>query len=245
MSSGLFVTGTDTDVGKTHVMVALLRELQGAGVRVGAYKPACSGSERDAEGQAHWSDIDRLSAALESPVAAERISPQRYHAPLAPPVAARLEGREVNESQLMAGCRWWSERVDLLLVEGVGGLLCPLSERWTVADFAAEIGFPLLIVAAQRLGVINHTLLTVEVARSRGLPIAGIIMNEVAPVPAEFRARNIGEINARCDVPILATLSHGTGAQLHPLGGTGKIDWSGSVQCGSLPSAGEERHTRR
>lgn len=178
---GLFVTGTDTGVGKTWVTTLLIRQLHREGVRVGAYKAVCTGAEQDTAGEPHWGDVEALSDALEGRFPAERICPQRFLAPLAPPVSARCEGRAVNAALLTDGLAWWRNHVDLLLVEGIGGLLCPLTDQQTVADFAAQCDFPLLIVAAQRLGMINHTLLTVGVARQRELPIAGIVVNQPLP----------------------------------------------------------------
>ncbi len=236
---GLFITGTDTDVGKTHIAALLLRELRECGMRVGAYKPVCSGAETDENGGRCWSDIERLSAALESRFDSHRICPQRFMAPLAPPVAARLEHREVDEALLLDGARWWRDQVDLLLVEGAGGLLCPISTHWTVTDLAERLQFPLIIVAAQKLGVINHTLLSVAVARQRRLPIAGIILNERHAGVGDWRESNIAEITSRCDVPILATLAHQSQDDvalhgLQPLGQVERIDWTGLASGGLL-----------
>lgn len=206
---GLFITGTDTDVGKTYVTSLLARELVTQGIRVGVYKPACSGSTAREDGTHIWGDVDELSQAIGGRFDVDRICPQRFHAALAPPVAAREEGTTIDSQLLRAGAEWWQGKCDLLLVEGVGGLLCPLTEEETIADLAHDLGFPLLIVAALQLGTINHTLLTVEVAQKRGLSIAGILFNSPAERPIDQSTKtNPSEIAGRCNVPILETVAH-------------------------------------
>ncbi|MCR9197954.1 MAG: dethiobiotin synthase [Planctomycetaceae bacterium] len=174
----IFVTGTDTDVGKTWVSDRILRHLVSAGHRVGAYKPVCSGAITGEDGQLMWSDVSILAAAIGSEEI-ERVCPQRFTAAVAPNVAAAMEGRAVDDLRLTAAVSEWDELADLLLIEGAGGLLCPLSDRSLVVDLAAALESPLVIVAANRLGVLNHTMLTVEVARSRGLTVAAVILNNV------------------------------------------------------------------
>ena len=207
---GLFITGTDTGVGKTYVTAALAREFRRQGVNAGVYKPAATGSIVDTAGQPHWPDVEALSRALDGRFPDDRICPQRFHAPLAPPVAARGEGTRVDPQRLRAGADWWRGQVDVLLVEGVGGLLCPLTECETVADLAADLRFPLVIVARQALGTINHTFLTIEAARARGLQMTGIILNEVEPRPNDPSVEsNADEIEARGCVPVLTIVAHG------------------------------------
>ena len=221
---GLFVTGTDTAVGKTYVTAMIARESAARGIRVGAYKPACSGSI-DTDGGPVWEDVEMLRQAIGTDVERRRICPQCLRAPLAPPIAARLEHRTVDSQRLREGARWWEGRVDLLLVEGAGGLLCPLTEREPVADLAADLGFPLLVVARLGLGTINHTLLTIEAARSRGLAVAGIVMNESEPQGSGRAGQfNPGEIASRCDVPVLGVVTRG-GAGLLRDGRLCTIDW--------------------
>ncbi len=179
---GLFITGTDTDVGKTWGTAAIARQLRSDGLRPAVFKPACSGAERHVTGEVFWHDVETLA---EAAAISDRslICPQTFEAPLAPPAAARREGRSVSWQKILDGLSRWANEAespapDLLLVEGVGGLLCPLTDECSVADLAATIGFPLVIVARLGLGTINHTLLTMEAARSRGLKIAGIILND-------------------------------------------------------------------
>jgi dethiobiotin synthetase len=223
---GLFIVGTDTGVGKTFLTSRIARQLLEAGVSVGAYKPVCSGCEDPKSACPIWQDVEILSEALDDHFPRERICPQTFRAPLAPPVAARLENRAVDQNQLLGGIDWWRGRVDLLLVEGVGGLLCPISEKWTICDLAEKLGFPLLIVARLGLGTINHTLLTVEVAQQRGLTVAGILLNETQPEERGLAgATNPSEIAARCDVPILAVIPYKKAPGLLPLPETSTMNW--------------------
>lgn len=205
---GVFVTGTDTGVGKTHVTAMFVRQLRAAGRSVGAYKPVCSGAVVDERGERRWEDIERLHAALGGSFDRERIGPQCFDAPLAPPVAAQREGRRVDVATILHGLDWWLEQVDLLFVEGVGGLLCPLTDDSDIADLAGDVGFPLLIVARAGLGTLNHTLMTLDVADRRGLSVAGVVLNhDRRPDPEDVSLEsNAAELRRRCDVPIFGPL---------------------------------------
>jgi len=203
----LFITGTDTGVGKTYVACRLARELRRSGLAVGAYKPVCSGAVPQAS-PPKWDDVERLFEALDRRFPREQICPQTFLAPVAPPAAARLEDRLIDEALLVQGADRWNGDVDVVLIEGAGGWLSPVSQNFTVADLAVRLSAPVLVVAANRLGVINHTLLTVESIRSRGLPVAGVILNETAePAQApDFASDNLCEIESRGKVPVLGIL---------------------------------------
>lgn len=221
---GLFITATDTGVGKTYVAALAALECVRSGRSVGVYKPACSGVQRDQSGALVWEDVAALEAATEYRFESNCVCPQRFEAPLAPPIAARAEGKQVDAKLLRSGAQWWAGRVELLLVEGVGGILCPLTDEETIADLARDLGYPVLIVGRLGLGTINHTLLTVEAARSRGLDIAGIILNEAVGVHDLAAESNESEIARRSSVPVLGVIRHGTTAILkngHPVA----IDW--------------------
>jgi dethiobiotin synthetase len=223
---GLIITGTDTGVGKTFVAAQIIGALRERGIRVGAYKPVVSGCIAGAAGPV-WDDLTRLQAALGGEVPIERIAPQRFLAPLAPPVAARLEGRAVDPILLRQGIEWWNDRVDIVMVEGAGGLLSPLTETETVADLACDLGFPLVVVARLSLGTINHTLLTLEAAACRRLSVAGIVLNEPAPADPDDRSveTNETELKSRCRTPILATVRHSTMPDLLRKSPLFTIDW--------------------
>ena len=225
---GLFITGTDTGVGKTHVSCAIVRDLRAAGHRVGAYKPVCSGVRIDPNGRSVWDDVEELRQALGGEFSDDQISPQRFAAALAPPIAARQEGRSVDLAELQRGFDDWRSRCELLIVEGAGGLLCPLTDDETMADLAARFQFPLLIVARCGLGTINHTLLTIEVARARGLRVAGILLNEAIPVQRDDLSvdTNAAEIALRGSIQVLGIRRHQSQGWVGRFGEPIQLDWS-------------------
>ena len=205
---GLFVTGTDTDVGKTFVTALIARELRHDGVLVGVCKPACSGAEL-IDDQPFWQDVEQLAAAA-AVEDRDRICRQRFLAPLAPPVAASQSGAAVDEELCRQTVTDWNGRCELLLVEGVGGLLCPLTESSNIADFAAWTGFPVIIVARLGLGTINHTLMTLECAVRRGLRVAGVILSDGDQLSQTPAGRtNADELESRIDVPLLGIVPFG------------------------------------
>jgi dethiobiotin synthetase len=186
---GLFVTGTDTAVGKTYVAALIARQLVAAGRRVGVYKPVASGcvaspndlASPDRKGREKLVSDDALQLwqAAGRPGEFDWVCPQCFAAPLSPPRAAREAGRAVDRALLRSGLDYWSASHEILIVEGAGGLLSPASDEDSMADLAADFGFPLIVVAANRLGTINHTLLTLEVAASRKLQVAAVILNDL------------------------------------------------------------------
>lgn len=206
---GYFITGTDTGVGKTVYTCQLARELRAQGQRVAAYKPACSGAENGPAAAPTWSDVEALYTATEGLFDRCRICPQTFLAPLSPPAAAALEGREVDETLLLSGYRWLAERADSVLVEGAGGFYSPISGNWLNADLAERIGLPVLIVAPNQLGTINQTLLTIEAVRRRGLEVAGVVLNQLRNPPDASVSTNAEEIQRRGHVTIWAQLEYG------------------------------------
>jgi dethiobiotin synthetase len=187
----LFVTGTDTDVGKTWITCAIVKQFSERRLRVGAYKPACSGAIQMPDGSCHWQDVDLLTSACGWTGDQNQICPQRFLAPLAPHIAAAAEQRCIDQNLLATGLKAWDGIADLVVVEGAGGLLCPLSDHWTVLNLAQQFDSPLLIVAGNRLGVINHTLLTVQVAQASQLAVAGVILNDCLPPTSRGDARQV------------------------------------------------------
>jgi len=223
---GLFVMATDTGVGKTYLTSLIARSLPRDQVRVGAYKPVCSGAEISAEGGYYWTDIKKLTDAIGGDVDPLRICPQRLKAALAPPVAARIERVALDFEAMKTAADWWLGRVDVLLIEGVGGLLCPLTEDKTIADLAVALGYPLLVVARAGLGTINHTLLTVEAARHRGLQVAGVVLNEAEPLEESPGTGENGiEIARRANVPVLGVVRYGSQFAETGKGRLGPADW--------------------
>jgi dethiobiotin synthetase len=176
MKAGLFITGTDTGVGKTVVAAALAIVLRESGRDVGVFKPVASGCVRRREGLVS-EDAEFLAKAAEAPETLEEISPIRFEAPLAPTVAAARAGVETDLEPMWKAWRRLRDAHEILLVEGIGGILCPVTRAMSVADLAKDFGLPLLVVARSTLGTINHTALTIEAARARGLAVAGVIIN--------------------------------------------------------------------
>lgn len=177
-----FVAGTGTDLGKTHVGCALLEATRARGLRVDAFKPVVSGFD-PAEPEA--SDPARLAAALGRPDAWMEVSPRRYRAPLAPNLAARLEGDVLRMDDLVADCRTWlrGRDIDLALVEGAGGVMSPMTDDATNLDLMAALALPVLLVAGSYLGTASHLLTALEVVRARGLTVAAIVISESLDAP--------------------------------------------------------------
>jgi len=208
---GLFVTGTDTDVGKTAVAAAIVRQLVGGGRRVGVYKPVASGFTASA------SDAQLLWEAAGRPLAVEQVCPQAFSRPLSPPRAARVEGRRVDERLLRSGLEPWRAASDVVIVEGAGGLFSPAGEQSLNVDLARDLGLPLVIVDAARLGAIGRTLMAVTAARAAGLAVAAVVLSHTHRLggadddPASdvrIAADNACDLTARLgDVPV-GTLAH-------------------------------------
>lgn len=212
---GLFVTGTDTGVGKTWVSSALASAMTRAGVRVGVIKPVATGATR-VDGEWRSEDTEALIAAIGREVPRHRVTPILFEEPLAPPVAARRAGEPLDFGRLLAATEeaiaWWSGPggAEVVVVEGVGGLLCPIAERKTVADLAVALDFPVVVVARRGLGTLNHTLLTVEASLLRGLRLAGVVLNGAEPIGSPIAEQTNPEELSRWlgNVPLLAELEH-------------------------------------
>lgn len=208
---GLFIAGTGTEVGKTYVAAMIARSLARAGRRVGVYKPVASGC-REERGQCTADDAVELWEAAGRPGKLEAVCPQCFLAPVAPSRAAMLEGRTVDAALLRRGIEYWQRASDVVLVEGAGGLMSPLSDCDYNIDLAADLGLPLVVVAANELGVINATLQTLITARAKAprLPIAGVVLNQTARREGDASlTTNAEELAARCEAPLLATLAFG------------------------------------
>ncbi|HET7755515.1 MAG TPA: dethiobiotin synthase [Anaeromyxobacteraceae bacterium] len=200
---GLFVTGTDTGVGKTEVACGLLRAWRAAGRDVAAMKPAQSGVEPGVA-----TDAERLADAAATRDPVELVCPYSFAAPLAPAVAARVAGAEIDLGRILAAARELAGRHGSVLVEGAGGLLVPLTDRETYADLAVALAFPVLVVARTGLGTVNHTALTVEALRARGLAVAGIVLNAATVARDPSEPYNAAEIERLTGAAVLGAISH-------------------------------------
>jgi dethiobiotin synthetase len=198
---GLFVTGTGTGVGKTVLSAALLAAMSAAGMRVCAHKPIVTGLDEHSE--SGWPPDHGLLASVAG-MSPEEVAPLRYGPAVSPHLAARLAGKTIDPADLIARARAAGTGGGRLVVEGVGGLLVPLVDEFTVRDLAAALGLPVLIAADSGLGTINHTLLTLDAARTAGLDVRAVVLTPWPEAPAELERSNrdtivrFGNIEVAC-----------------------------------------------
>jgi dethiobiotin synthetase len=253
-ASGVFVTGTGTEIGKTVVAAVLARTLADEGKTVAAFKPALTGmdefpdydeavamaaaaDQQSAGGRGPTAGAEAATASVPTapdpdpatgpdtprgPISAtnlpdhavlrlaarssqtdDEIAPYRFDPPMSPHLAAGLAGVDIDPDRVMAAARAAADGVDAIVCEGAGGLLVPLSPTWTMRSCAVELGYPLVVVSPPGLGSINHTLLTVESARSVGLKVAAIVLNPWPEDPTPIEADNRETIAAMSGVPVL------------------------------------------
>lgn len=217
MARGVFVTGTGTEVGKTVVAATIARTLAAEGRRVAVFKPAVTGLDEGVE-----TDHELLRRASGSNQRDEEIAPYRYGPPASPHLAAAMAGEEIDPERLRRAAAA-AEDADAIVCEGVGGLLVPLSPSYLVRDLAADLGYPLVVVASPGLGTINHTLLTVEAARAAGLEVAAVVLNPWPEDPTEIERSNRETIAdlAGADVLALPTIDLSNPSAWPPLLPTG------------------------
>lgn len=208
---GIFVTGTDTGVGKTRVAAALCHALAAAGRRVAGMKPLASGCEFTPKGLRN-EDAMALMAAMNVRASYAEVNPYAFEPPIAPHIAAREAGQPIEIEVLDRAFQRLRLRSDLVIVEGAGGWLVPLDDATaTFADLAVHWRLPVILVIGLRLGCINHALLTVEAIERRGLPIYGWIGNSV---DAQFSRcdDNVATLRQRIRAPCVGLLPHAPGA---------------------------------
>jgi dethiobiotin synthetase len=181
---GVFVTGTDTGVGKTVLAAALAAALRAAGVDVAAFKPAVTGLEEPEPGRP--ADHELLAAAAGRPP--DEVAPYRFGPPVSPHLAAELAGTPLDPAALVAAAR--ALHADVVVAEGVGGLLVPLTLGFTVRDLAVELGWPVVVAARPGLGTISHSLLTVEAARAAGLDVRAVVLTPWPDEPSVMQRSN-------------------------------------------------------
>ncbi len=220
---GLFFSGTDTGVGKTVVTAAVARLLRRQGRPVRVCKPVATGAEWHS-GRWLSEDTRLLASAAGMEEELDRVTPWSFPAAAAPPVAARLAGASLGLADLLAAVHACARPESAMLVEGVGGLLCPLTERETVADLVRLLALRLVLVARRSLGTLGHTLMAVEVAAGRGLPLAGVVVSETVPPSGPADETNVEELRRRLDVPLLAVIPHG-GTGESAADAVAAVDW--------------------
>ncbi|MEP6821956.1 MAG: dethiobiotin synthase [Chthoniobacterales bacterium] len=195
----VFLTGTDTGVGKTYTAVHLLRLLRATGLRCAGMKPICCGDREDAE---------LLLEASSEGLSIDEVNPIWLKTPAAPLTASRIEEARIETPRLLSGLADLKKRYDFVVVEGVGGWLVPISENYFVADLAVEMNLPVMVVAMNRLGCLNHTLLTVRSVEAHGLDCGGILLNSPKGMEADIAVETNSEIlEITSGVPILPGLN--------------------------------------
>jgi dethiobiotin synthetase len=185
LTDGVFVTGTGTEVGKTVVAAVIAHTLAADGERVAVFKPAVSGLDEGGE-----PDHELLRRASGSSQTDDEIAPYRFGPPVSPHLAAELAGEPIDPVRLLATARDAAAGADLLVCEGVGGFLVPLTPSYLIRDLARELGLPIVIAAPPGLGTINHTLLTVEAVRAAGLAVEAVVLTPWPERPSELERSN-------------------------------------------------------
>lgn len=228
---GLFVVGTDTEVGKTHAAAAIVRTLAATGRRVGVYKPVASGCATAAD---EGSDAWLLWNAAGRPLTPEDVCPQVFAAPIAPHRSSRHAGRRVDERLLRTGFDAWLSAADVIVVEGAGGLFSPVGDATLVADLAREFRLPLVIVDAARLGAVGRSLAMCRAAQAEGLEVAAVVLSHTTPPTGAdddptngvaIARDSAADIAVRLPAISVVILEHG--ATRMPPG----IDWAAVARC--------------
>ena len=196
-----FVTGTDTEIGKTLISGALLHALGQAGVRAAGMKPVAAGAE-ERDGVLRNEDVDFLYDAAPLKLPRELTTPYLFRTPAAPHIAAALEFQPIEPRRIVAAYEQVRAQAEAVVVEGVGGWRVPLTNSYDTSDLARQLGLPVILVVGLRLGCINHALLTAEAIAARGLRLAGWVANTVDPAMGHADG-NVEAIAARLDAPLL------------------------------------------
>jgi dethiobiotin synthetase len=194
-----FVTGTDTAVGKTHVTRLLLEAIRRTGIDAVGYKPVACGDRDDAQ------ILSETSGGL--PL--DEVNPVFLKSAVAPYVAGMLENQSVDPAELVAGYRKLAAKHQMVIVEGAGGWEVPIAANYRISDLAAELGLPVVLVAANRLGALNHILLTTGAIRARGLTCAGVFLNQLDDELDTAMITNKGVIEDLTGLPLLEHIIHG------------------------------------
>ncbi len=205
--TSLFITGTDTGIGKTLVGCGIAAALTAQGKRVGVLKPAETGCDRR-DGALYPDDALRLAAYAQSALPLETVCPYRFSPPVAPSVAAEQAGVTVRPDRIVEVFQSIAGQHEVTLVEGAGGLLVPLVGRYSFADLARDLGIPVLIVVGSKLGALNHTLLTLHCIETRGLPLAGYILNHPTRTADDAIKTNAATLAGLTDAPCRGIIPH-------------------------------------
>lgn len=195
----MFITATDTDAGKTFVSRLIVEALRAEGIDAVGYKPVSCGDRDDA----------RVLAEVSGGIELDEVNPVALGSALAPYVASMLEGRPVEREELINGYQALAAKHQVVVVEGCGGWEVPIAPGYAVSDLAADLGLPVVLVVANKLGALNHTILTVKSMKARGVKIAGLIINQLEDEMDTVQITNKGVIEDLTGVPILTHIIHG------------------------------------
>lgn len=195
----VFVTGTDTGSGKTYATCLILKSLRAMGIDAVGYKPVSCGDRDDGA----------AIAAASGGLPIDEVNPIHLQTPVAPYVAGLLENRTADPELMIKGYEQLAAKHQVVVVEGVGGWEVPITQDYRISDLAKQLGLPVILVAGNRLGVLNHTLLTVDAIRAKGLTCAGIILNQLADELDTAMITNKGVLENLAGVPLLDHLIHG------------------------------------
>ena len=203
MSPAYFLTGTDTEIGKTFITCALLHHAAQRGLKAAGIKPVAAGTDDAGVNE----DVASIRAASNLALPPEIVNPYCFKAAIAPHIAAAEEGVSIDFAPIAAACDHARQLADLLIVEGVGGFRVPLGVDRDSADLAVALGLPVILVVGLRLGCINHALLTAEAIATRGLTLAGWVANRIDPAMPR-QEENIAALAARLGAPLLGSVPH-------------------------------------
>ncbi|MBM7622563.1 dethiobiotin synthase [Sporohalobacter salinus] len=207
MGQGIFITGTDTDIGKTVVTAGLTAALSQQGYDLGVMKPFQSGAFKE-DDRLLAPDIEFILQHISLDADYDLMNPIRLQPPLAPSVAAKEEGVKIDLNQIMSAYQQLQEEYQGLVVEGAGGLMVPLAEDFLIPDLVMRLDLPVIIVARPNLGTINHTVLTVKAARQLGLDVLGVIINGYPKEAGVAEETNPDIISDLAEVPILGIMPY-------------------------------------
>ena len=201
MSTAYFLTGTDTEIGKTFITCALLHRAGLDGLKAVGLKPIAAGTDDAGLND----DVEAIRAASNIELSREIINPYCFKPAIAPHIAAAEAGIGIEFGPIKASCDKARQQADLVIVEGVGGFCVPLGADRSTADLAVELGMPVILVVGMRLGCINHALLTAEAIAARGLKLAGWVANRIDPAMSRFE-ENLTTLQALLPVPLLGVV---------------------------------------
>lgn len=201
-----FITGTDTEIGKTSVSCAIVRALAKRGLQVAAMKPVAAGAF-EFNGAWHNEDMDALAAASNIKLPVSLTMPYLLKTPIAPHLSAELDHITIDIGHIVTCYHEICSQADAIIVEGVGGFCVPFTDANDSAELAVQLGLPVILVVGMKLGCISHALLTAEAVRSRGLKLAGWVANTIDP-HMPFCDKNIQSLEARLNAPRLGTLPY-------------------------------------